>query len=113
MLIYIDQYFKCHINNDGTMTPVNTDFFDGKCDSYIEGYRFVPSGCTWTRSDGEVFHGEMIAPWKDWHELDDAQRQYEREQLEAVMLENDALLSDLAAMVDVVYESDLEVINNV
>ena len=55
----------------------------------------------------------MIAPWKDWHELDDAQRQYEREQLEAVMLENDALLSELAAMVDVVYESDLEVINNV
>ena len=113
MLIYIDQYFKCHINNDGTMTPVNTDFFNGKCDAYIEGYRFVPSGCTWTRSDGEVFHGEMIAPWKDWHDLDDAQRQYEREQLEAVMLENDALLSDLAAMVDVVYESDLEVINNV
>ena len=55
----------------------------------------------------------MVAPWKDLNDLDVAQRQYEREQLEAVKLENDELLSDLAAMVDVVYESDLEVINNV
>lgn len=111
--IYIDDEFKCHISDDGTMTPIETDFFNGKCDAYIEGYRFVPSGCTWTRSDGEVFHGEMIAPWKNWHELDAAQRQYEREQLESVKLENEELLSDLATMVDVVYESDLEVINNV
>lgn len=113
MTIYIDNEFKCHISDDGTMTPIETEFFDGMCDAYIEGYRFVPSGCTWTRSDGGVFHGEMVAPWKDWHELDAAQRQYEREQLEAARIENEELLSDLATMVDVVYESDLEVINNV
>ena len=113
MLIYIDQYFKCHINNDGTMTPIDTRFFDGKCDAYIEGYRFIPDGCSWTREDGEIFHGEMVAPWKPWRELDNAQRQYEREQLESVRIENEELLSDLAAMVDVVYESDLEAINNV
>lgn len=111
--IYVDRDYKCHAADDGTMTPVETDFFNGKCDAYIEGYRFVPSGCTWTRSDGEVFRGEMVAPWKPWHELDAAQRQYEREQLESVKLENEELLSDLATMVDVVYESDLEVINNV
>ena len=106
--IYIDADYKCHVSDDGTMTPVETDFFDGKCPAFIEGYRYVPSDCTWTRSDGEIFHGEMVAPWKPWHELDAAQRIYEREQLEAVKLENEELLSDLAAMVDAVYESDLE-----
>ena len=75
--IYIDYDFKCHTVNDGTMTAVKTDFFDGKCDDFIEGYRFVPSGEHWTRSDGEVFTGEMIAPWKPYAELDAAQRQYE------------------------------------
>lgn len=109
MTVYIDSEYKCHVSNqDGVFLDVETGFFDGKCDAYIEGYRFVPSGCAWTRSDGEVFHGEMIAPWKPWHELDAAQREYEREQLEAIRIENDELLSAIAAMVDVVYESDLE-----
>ena len=82
-LIYIDFDFKCHITDDGAMTAVETDFFDGKCAAYIEGYRFVPAGESWTRQDGEVFHGEMVSPWKDWRELDAAQRDYEREQLAA------------------------------
>lgn len=81
MVIYIDSEFKCHVTNDGTMTAVETDFFNGKCDTFIEGYRFVPSGETWTRSDGEVFFGEMITPWKDYNELDVAQREYERQLL--------------------------------
>ena len=79
--IYIDSAFKCHTVNDGTMTAVDTNFFDGKCAAYIDGYRFVPAGATWTREDGVVFAGEMIAPWKDWQELDEAQRQYERQLL--------------------------------
>lgn len=79
--IYLDSEFKCHVTDDGTFTAVETDFFDGKCDAFIEGYRFVPSGESWTRSDGVVFHGEMIAPWKDYNELDNAQREYERQLL--------------------------------
>lgn len=79
--IYIDAEFKCHIADDGNMVAVETDFFDGKCDGFIEGYRFVPTGHTWTREDGAVFRGEMIAPWKDYRELDDLQRRYEQEQL--------------------------------
>ena len=81
MVVYIDSDFKCHIENDGTMTAIETPFFDGKCDTYIEGYRFVPSGESWTRSDGVVFEGEMISPWKDYAELDTAQREYERQQM--------------------------------
>ena len=82
--IYLDSDFKCHVTDDGIMTAVETDFFDDKCDEYIEGYRFVPSGSTWTREDGEVFEGMMISPWKPWNELDDAQREYERQQLAAM-----------------------------
>lgn len=81
--IYLDSDFKCHTSNpDGTMTEIQTDFFHGKCGAFIEGYRFVPSGESWTRSDGTVFHGEMIAPWKNYAELDAAQRQYARDMAE-------------------------------
>lgn len=95
MTIYIDNDYKCHVADDGTMTAVDTDAFDGKCDAYIEGYRFVPAGETWTREDGAEFSGEMIAPWCDWNELDEAQREYERQQLaqyESALTEIEAAL---------------------
>jgi len=98
MMIYIDSEFKCHVSDDGTMTAVKTDAFDGKCDTYIEGYRFIPIGQTWTRTDGVVFAGEMIAPWKPWQELDAAQREYEREQYQALAAQNaeyEAALSEI------------------
>ena len=79
--VYVDSDFKCHVTSDGIMTAVETDFFDGKCDAMVEGYRFVPAGQNWTQEDGVVFAGEMIAPWKPWNELDAAQREYERELL--------------------------------
>ena len=81
MTIYIDADYKCHVADDGTLTAVETDAFDGKCTEYIEGYRFVPAGETWTREDGVEFTGEMVAPWKSWDELDAAQREFERQQL--------------------------------
>lgn len=80
MTIFIDNDFKCHASNDGTMQEAQTDFFDGKCQTFIEGYRFVPDGESWTREDGTVFTGEMVAPWKHYDELDRAQKEYEREQ---------------------------------
>lgn len=78
-MVYIDSEFKCHTSNDGTMTTIENDFFDGKCTTFIEGYRFVPSGMEWVRSDGKVFRGEMVAPWKDYTTLDAAQRTYEKQ----------------------------------
>lgn len=95
-VIYLDSDFKCHVTNDGTMREVETDAFDGKCDAFIEGYRFVPDGESWTRSDGVVFTGEMIAPWKDYAELDAIQREYERQLLKELQ-ENSIPISDLEA----------------
>ena len=65
------------------MIAVETDAFDGKCQAYIEGYRYIPSGESWTRDDGTVFTGEMLSPWKPWGALDAAQRAYEQQQLAA------------------------------
>ena len=98
MTIYIDTDYKCHTTTADGLTAVETNYFDGKCAAYIEGYRFVPNGSTWTRSDGTVFQGEMVAPWKPWDELDAAQREYEREQYAAVTAQNaeyEAALSEI------------------
>ena len=82
MKIYIDSEYRCHTANpDGNFREAETDFFVGKCATFIEGYRLVPFGESWTRSDGVVFQGEMITPWKPYKELDAAQREYERQQL--------------------------------
>nr|DAM36763.1 MAG TPA: hypothetical protein [Caudoviricetes sp.] len=96
--IYIDSEFKCHVTSGEDLTPIETDAFDDKCNIYIQGYRFIPAGQTWTRSDGTVFAGEMIAPWKSWDELDTAQREYEREQYQTVAAQNteyEAALSEI------------------
>lgn len=77
MKIYIDADYKCHVTNDGTLQEVETSYFDEKCKNYIEGYRYLPSGQTWTRADGEIFYGEMIWPWREYTLLEEFQRQYE------------------------------------
>ena len=79
--IYIDNDFKCHAENTGGLVAIETESFDGKCVSFIEGYRFVPEGETWVRDDGVSFAGEMISPWKDYTELEAVQREYERQML--------------------------------
>jgi hypothetical protein len=81
-MFYIDNDYKCHSSNPlGTYREIKQNFFEGKCSAYIEGFRFIPSGESWTRSDGVVFYGEMTSPWKDYAELDNAQREYERQLL--------------------------------
>lgn len=80
--IYLDAEFRCHAANDGTMTEIETDFVDGKCTVFVEGYRFVPAGKTWIREDGVIFTGEMVAPWRPYKELAAAQAQFEADQAE-------------------------------
>lgn len=96
--IYIDSEFKCHVEDDGTMQAVETDYFDGKCLAYIEGYRYIPEGETWIREDGEVFCGEMVSPWKGWQELDAAQGEYEREHYQTLATENEKLSAKNATL---------------
>lgn len=80
MKIYIDVDYKCHVTDNGTMRAVETDFFVGRCSEFIEGYRYIPAGETWTRADGQTFTGEMITPWRDYAILAELQALYEEEQ---------------------------------
>ena len=105
MTIYIDSEYKCYTSPGDGRTAVETNAFDGKCRQYIDGYRFVPSGETWIREDGQVFSGGMVAPWRPYEILAEFQAIYEEEQAKAT--------EKIAAIVEEVYNSDLEVIENV
>ena len=76
--IYIDAENKCHVTNDGTRKAVETDFFDGKCDSFVEGYCYEVKD-----------NSTAIYPLRLSSELDAAQAQYERDlaELEAAYQE--------------------------
>ena len=78
--IYIDSECKCHATNDGTMTAIETSFFDRKCDAFIEGY---------------CVKKNAIYPWEPLSELDTAQREYERQMLK----EYESLIDELYAEV--------------
>ena len=82
MTIYIDNDFKCHVSDDGTRRAFDVPFFDGKCQTFIEGYRYVPSGERWVKPNGTFFRGEMISPWVSYPLLAAAQAAYEEGQAE-------------------------------
>ena len=109
--IYIDSDYCCHVADDGEMRAINTAAFDGKCDAFIEGYRYVPAGESWTRSDGVVFQGEMICPWKDYGMLELTQKLYEEmnasaikeERIVALEEENAMLMECVLEMSEIIY----------
>jgi len=66
------------------MVAVEGSFFEGKCDTFVEGYCYDDS-------NGYV----QIYPWKPYDELDSAQREYEKQlitQYETELAELDAAL---------------------
>ena len=75
MLIYIDTENKCHTENGEGRREFEVPFFDSKCKTFIEGYRFTPPGETHIDSHGVEFSG--TSPWKDYDQLAAAQAQYE------------------------------------
>ena len=87
MKIYIDNDCKCRVLPAEDRREFDVPFFDGKCDAFVEGYRYIPADEEWTRSDGEVFRGEMIAPWKPYTELYIAQLEYELADADAALKE--------------------------
>lgn len=103
MKIYIDDNYRCHLTNAKGYRAFNVPYFNGKSPIVIEGYRYVPSYETWTREDGTQFKGEMISPAVDSLKLDLMQEGYDVRDVEAT--------EELAAIVDEIYNGDLEAIN--
>lgn len=71
MTIYIDAEHKCHVSNDGTMREFNVPFFEGKCKTFVEGYKYFPES------------GSIYTPWRDFALLEEFQTQYEAQLAEA------------------------------
>ena len=81
-MFYIDEEYKCHASNpDGVYRAIDKDLFKDKCDTFIEGHIFVPEGESYVGKDGTVYTGDQMTVWKDYNELDAAQRKYEQENL--------------------------------
>lgn len=102
--IYLDSDFRCHLDDAADRTELQTEWFDNKCDAFIEGCRLVPEGEAWTRSDGEVFTGEMIAPAVPLSTLLQRQDQYEEDCFNMMPLE------DVSDLIEIIYAMDLETI---
>ena len=83
--IYVDNLKHCHRIDDGTMTAVETAFFYGKCDAFVEGFVY---------DDSKGY--AQIYSWKPYAELDNAQRKYEQQLLKELQ-ENSIPRSDLQA----------------
>ena len=98
MTVYIDSEYECHTAPGDGLREVESPFFDGKCKRFIDGYRFVPAGETWTREDGVEFKGEMISPHADYALLAAYQEQYEESLAE--MQDMQTALNTLGVMVD-------------
>ena len=79
MKIYIDNNYCCHTVFAEGRIEYDVPFFNNKCKTFIEGYRFIPEGATWQRADGAIFHGEMITPAVNAAALQKAQEQYEED----------------------------------
>ena len=95
MTIYVDSDYKCYVSAADGCRAAETSLFDGKCPEWIESFRFVPAGETWTRGDGEVCTGEMLAPRTDLGEAYAAQTAYvtaQNTQYEAALTEIEAAL---------------------
>lgn len=84
--IYVDSSKHCHRTGDETMTAVETNFFVGKCDELVEGFCY-------DNSKGYATY----YPWKPYSELDDAQREYERQ----LLAEYEAALAEIEAALGV------------
>lgn len=100
-MIYLDDQYQAHAEQDAETTRMPLEdidgFFAGKCDAFIEGYRVIPEGETWTRADGVIFMGPMISPIVDPIVLQSAQAE----------ADNQTIIDLDAAVIDLTYQNIL------
>lgn len=98
MIIYIDNSYNCHSEDDGARRAFYVPYFNGKCPAYIEGHLYVPEGEKLVLASGFVLEGEAITTTEDYSLLMVAQSKYERQELERLGIENadyEAALSEI------------------
>lgn len=81
MTIYNDADYKAYTEPEDGRSAVETSVFDSMPAPVIGCHRYIPEGKTWISPEGLEIHGEFIQMCVTEKELDDAQREYERQQL--------------------------------
>lgn len=101
--VYLDSDFICHLKNDGTMREYYTIFFNEDTpEKFIENYRIIPDGENWTRKDGVIFSGEMVLPAINCDSLELIKEQHD--------IDDEKNIQELGALIDEIYNEDLEII---
>lgn len=100
--IYLDEAYCCHLSAEGTVQAVETDLFDVLCDGAVSCYRLIPAGQAWTGPDGRVLSGPFVQAVVS---PDAIQRQHEADEA--------AHLEELGALIEEIYNEDMEEIANV
>lgn len=85
-VIYIDSECKAHVTEAEGRTALEVDMFDGFADEFVEGFIVVPEGQTAKHPDGRTLEGFTIAQWKSSDELEEYQREYEKELASAALI---------------------------
>lgn len=96
--VYLDSNYVCHVENAEGRTAYEVDFLDNACDFKVEATRYVPEGHRWTRSDGMIFPGPMVAYTMDSQMVDAVQREYE--QAQATITDMEQALNELGVKVN-------------
>lgn len=102
MVVYIDSAYKCHVKPVSGAFAVETDLFNGKCEEYICGYRYVPEGHTFVDEKGVTRRGAVMYPIENLGVLERIQKAVDKNDNE-----RDA---EIAALIEEIYNEDLEVI---
>lgn len=100
--IYLDNNFMCHIINDGTMKQIQTNIFDNCCDDIIKLCRYIPENENYILPNSEILWGPFIQFTAPSSITNIIQQQYEIDEANH--------LEELGALIDEIYNEDLEVI---
>ena len=101
--IYIDKNFICHPNYITGRKKYVVDFLDNVPNECIEYYRYVPDGEVYIHNNKKIF-GEFIQVIKADEIVQLAEKNIKQEEDH---------LNELAGLIEVIYEQDMEMIDNV
>lgn len=99
--VYIDEAYLCHAEDAEGRRAVETEAFDEIPEGALACFRFVPPG--------ENFEGSACPEgFIQCLDSEKVRAYHERQRIAELSAQNDALVNDMAQLVEEVYRSDLE-----
>ena len=102
--IYLDENYICHIDYKPGYKTIETNALDSFTDIALEYIRYIPEGEELINETiGQILYGPFIQILNS-DAVDNIQRQFDIDN------ENMILLSDIAEIIDIIYQIDLNTI---